>query len=789
MAAETDDHGRVKVDTGNGSALYALPFDSEVHANAIESELATKTETPTDSSTPDPTGEQEDRDRRDGGPTRRINDVVTDLGSVGLESLALDNLEVAKAIAKRSDEIYRNEFPIFTPRFQVKCEHCGAEFDDRDAEECDECGATDADDPGLRSIDMGERRELEAFAESVNKEGQSLRELMQMAEDDQSRLGVSTLVCKFDYAIAGRTVSANGRTLAEAGEVIAREFDELVRGDAKRIVPVVDEHGRIGGFWWTCPVHREAAVATESGVCETCGAELREVYYAELERAGARRRQNDVQSFYFEEEVVMWAHHIPRLHGLDGVSPVHLVWVQQAILHWMNTYAVEYFDPHSDRTPNKFLMVHTTNPDAFEKQLDEAEEDQKQDPYTSSIFYNEYSPESNSTPDVEVVDTMGDEFLGQSHDLRKKFESQIRNTFGITDAQDSEMEDAGGLNNEGLQLEVTDRSVASAQQKLADGPLDRLLSILGYDDWLARYVPPQETKLDDLEQSLDIARKAEEVGVGARIEDGEVKVNDGEAELQDQGAWEEPSVGGVAPGQQGPPSPETPGEPRQSAEGSPTGAVAETAVTDGGVDQHLRDMEGAFKHIVWPDPGAESLDELGQKASSSYWNSASDVPKYVRSTIEDAINSGVVWAGVDIDASTLDISRFFRSTLDDASGWSLATLADDFAERFDTSIDKALEVVRSEAAAILNKAREIGLKRSGRADEQLYMWQGPQDGHTTQCCTEIKAASNPEHGGEPMPLDELKSLVREKSREHFPDMDTREWVAHIQERHTYVRAG
>lgn len=790
MATNTDDYGRAKVDLGGGQALYALPYDSEAHSDAIESELATKTEPPTDESTPDPTSDAEERDKRDGGPTQRINDVITDLGATGLESLALDNLETAKAIAKRSDELYRNEFPIITPRFQCRCEYCGAEYEDDELDECEECGATDE----LREVDYSERRTLSALFESVNKEGQSLREIMQMAEDDQSRLGVSTLVCKFNYSVAGDSVTVNGRQLAERGEVIAREFDELVRGDPKRIVPVIDEQGRIGGYWWTCPVHRDDAVAKEPGQCKHCGADLREVHYAELERASARRRENDITAFYFEEEVVMWSHHIPRLHGLDGVSPVHLIWVQQAILHWMNTYAVEYFDPHSNRTPNKFLMVHTTNPESFEKQLDEAEEDAQQDPYTNSIFYNEYSAESNSTPEVQVVDTMGDEFLGQSHELRKKFESQIRNTFGITDAQDSEMEDAGGLNAEGLQLEVTDRSIASAQKKLADGPLDRLLSNIGFEDWQLRYVPPQETALDDREQQMDVLRKAAEIGLPARMEDGEVKIGDGEAAAPEspEDQWESgPSAGAGSPQQPGGPSgPTTPGAPQQSAQTGREDDVTQKALADGsgtGADP-LEQLEGAFKHIVWPDPNAETLAELGQKASDLYWSSKSRVPSYVSNRIDDALNSGTIWAGFDADLDPLEVRRFFKAELDDPAAWSLKNLSGDFADRFDVPEDEAITIVRSEAATVLNAAREEGYRQQGDLDGREFYWQGPDTESTTDACMAVKQRTNPDYGGDPVGLDELRELTREASDEHFPNLDYRSWCLHPSERHTFVEA-
>ncbi|NWP15580.1 hypothetical protein, partial [Escherichia coli] len=52
--------------------------------------------------------------------------------------LALDGYEIAKATAKFRDELFRNEFPLLEPRFVLKCETCGAEYNE-EVEACLEC--------------------------------------------------------------------------------------------------------------------------------------------------------------------------------------------------------------------------------------------------------------------------------------------------------------------------------------------------------------------------------------------------------------------------------------------------------------------------------------------------------------------------------------------------------------------------------------------------------------------------------------------------------------------------
>jgi hypothetical protein len=536
--------------------MFAMPYSEELARRSVEDGLSTKTETEADpddreGETPTPAADRQGYgSEREAGPVRRFNDVFTDLGSVQLEAMGLDGSEVANATSTLRDEMYRSRFPIVQARYSVKCEddECGTEYD-REMEFCLECARAEMIEDGIRSPptdpeeipdgyrdhpvrppDPSQKREAERKAESVNKEGQSLRDVMKMAEDDQSRLGISTLVIKRDYAVAAGDTSVFG-----AGDVIYDEPDEVVRGDPKRVVPVVDENGRVGNWKYTCPVHREDALTTHQNYedghtrCEHCGADLREVYFVELEGTSARQSAG-VDKYFFDNEVVTWARYYPRLHGLDGLSPVHHVWLKQAILHWMDIYGAAYYDPESDRYPNKFMVVHTTNPQAWEKQFEKAEEETRENPYNEQILMNEYSGESNSTPEVQVIDLMNDELLGQDQQLKDQFKQDIRANWGVTNIFDSELGDAGGLNNEGLQMEVTDRSIASAMHDTVSGPLDELSKHLGIDDYIYEFVPPVDDDVEELEQHIRVGEKAADAGLDASFEDNTVEVADGDFE-------------------------------------------------------------------------------------------------------------------------------------------------------------------------------------------------------------------------------------------------------------------
>jgi len=74
----------------------------------------------------------------------------------------------------------------------------------------------------------------------------------------------------------------------------------------------------------------------------------------------------------------------------------------------------------------------------------------------------------------------------------------------------------------------------------------------------------------------------------------------------------------------------------------------------------------------------------------------------------------------------------------------------------------------------------------------LFYWSGNLDGRTTEACRWLIEQTNPFHGGEPVPLEELKELIDE-AWTHDDDMTENmarpdNYTVHINERKTFARA-
>ena len=173
---------------------------------------------------------------------------------------------------------------------------------------------------------------------------------------------------------------------------------------------------------------------------------------------------------------------------------------------------------------------------------------------------------------------------------------------------------------------------------------------------------------------------------------------------------------------------------------------------------------------------------------------ASGTPEFVLDRIREAIMGGALFSDFeDVPSSEL---MDFRQEFADALGTDNFTLDDvtdrvmDFAE-----IDRpdAERIARTETSAALNSARERGYEERGEGDE-LFYWTGaePGDDRQTEACRLLIERTNPFHGGEPVPLEELRSLLTwaaEEGEDTDPSM-VREgnWLIHINERSTFSKA-
>jgi len=172
----------------------------------------------------------------------------------------------------------------------------------------------------------------------------------------------------------------------------------------------------------------------------------------------------------------------------------------------------------------------------------------------------------------------------------------------------------------------------------------------------------------------------------------------------------------------------------------------------------------------------------------------SELPEFVLNRLRDAIFSDAFFSdfsGISSE-SRRQMQQFLAEELTESGGWTIDGLANrlqDIDE--DISMDQARNIARTETAAIANTAREEGYREQGLLEGEDFYWTGNLDGRQTDACEWLIKKTNPHHGGEPVPMDELKDLI-EEAPEHDPDLQDDiarpdDLVVHPQERKTAVR--
>jgi hypothetical protein len=174
----------------------------------------------------------------------------------------------------------------------------------------------------------------------------------------------------------------------------------------------------------------------------------------------------------------------------------------------------------------------------------------------------------------------------------------------------------------------------------------------------------------------------------------------------------------------------------------------------------------------------------------------SATPEFVLERIREAIMSGAMFSEFDQVPSDrlMELREEMADSLTVDTGFTLDSITENLMEfEADLSRDEAERIARTESSAVLNKAREIGYEEEGEADRRFY-WSGaaPGDDRQTEACEWLIRETNPFHGGDPVPMDELRDMV-EEAPEHDPEMDDNlarpeSWVVHPNERSTLVLA-
>lgn len=423
---------------------------------------------------------------------------IRTLYDVSLYSDTLRNI-----ITALRKEIFRNGYEV-KEKFAMKCRVCGKEFD-HPVDECDDCKKAGRPATDLREPDTQQKKSLLKFLEKCNENGQTIIDVCGSINDDLEIVDDGYMMAIKDYYFD------------ENGELVGDVVVEVIRANPMFIRIIADKTGRPGRNKEgkpvkTCLIHREN-LWEDKEYCPICGKKLFRAYFK-------GQRGDGKFIYYIKDEIYHRSKYQPSL--TYGFSPIFSVWMKVVTLMNMDNYIKNYYA--KQRPPRGLLFVRTPNMSSLEKAWNWMLDMFKKNPHMIPPIAIEGDTIKGNF--VEFIDFMRTLDEMQFTQMREEFRRTIGAVYGVMPLFQADISTSGGLNNEGLQITVTNRAVAEGQRIFNDGFYPWLLKQLKITDYVLELKPSEEkdemAELQREAQKIQNARMMQSMGFDVTLnEDGD----------------------------------------------------------------------------------------------------------------------------------------------------------------------------------------------------------------------------------------------------------------------------
>ena len=380
-------------------------------------------------------------------------------------------------ITQLKQEIFRRGY-VWEKAYEARCNNCEKEHK-RPVIECSRCGSKD-----LKIPDVGQLKYAEKFIEGyVNKAEQLFIDVLKELEDDLNIMDDAYIVLVKEYFIDGNQ------------KIRMHRIKEVYRGDPVTMAIYSDELGQRGTKGFTCVNHREFFSVEPHERCDKCGSTTHPVHY--VNRVGGKDQH------FIKGEGLHFSKYSPsRLYGL---SPIITLYNHITTLLAMENYVNSSYT--KSRMPRGLLAVQTRNMDSMRSFWRSVKEKMETDPHFIPVMGIEAEGGKGSVEWIKFMDSLKEmDYVSVKDDLRDR----ISAFYGVSKVFMADNTTSGGLNNEGMQILVTNRAVQMAQNVYNNYVFPFLTKQFGITDWDLKLPPSEE------EDEIAVLRKREiEVNIAA----------------------------------------------------------------------------------------------------------------------------------------------------------------------------------------------------------------------------------------------------------------------------------
>ena len=397
--------------------------------------------------------------------------------------VANQSVIVRTCTTQLKNEIFRRGF-FWEKVFDSKCKDCEKEHKSPVAE-CSSCKSKN-----LQKPDENQLKYAKSFLDrTVNSSEQMFIDILKEMEDDLNIIDDAYLIMVKEYFLDGN------------GDIKLHKIKELYRGDPVTMHIYADELGERGTQGFTCINHRNFISLEPHESCEACDSKLQPIHYV--------NRVNGEEQYYLEQEVLHFSKYSPsRMYGL---SPVITLWNHITTLIAMENYVNSSYT--KSRMPKGLLAVQTRNIESMKTFWRAVKEKMEQDPHFIPVMGIEAENGKGSVEWIKFMDSLKEmDYVAVKDDLRDR----ISAFYGVSKIFMADNSASGGLNNEGMQILVTNRAVEMAQTLWNNYVFPFIVEQFGITDWELRLPPSEEedeiAKLRKREIEVNIAASTKNLG-------------------------------------------------------------------------------------------------------------------------------------------------------------------------------------------------------------------------------------------------------------------------------------
>jgi len=425
-------------------------------------------------------------------------------------------------------------------KFVCKCTECEEEYQ----QQVDMCKTCEGE---VRMPDRGQIEYADAILDNNNRMTQNFIEVLREVEMDLNIVDDAYIILTKEYFVDPKSQ-----------QPAFFRIKEVSRADPIFMRILSDKRGIRGGTQYTSLLDRSFRTSDATDKCPVSGMPVVPVHYINL--AGVGNGQ-----VYTEGEVIHISKWSPS--KLYGRSPVATMWRQVNTLIAMDNYVYSAYQKR--RMPRGVMVIKSSNMETVERTARNIQEHLERDPNYVPTIGVETESGRGGLEYVRMMDTLEElQYIPIKDDIRQRISAY----YGVSNVFMNDVS-GGGLNNEGMQIVVSNRAISYSQSIYNRVIFPMIMDAFDISEWTLTLTPHEEEdeimQLRRDEMAIRNMMQMKQSGYEAKLRDQiddkflnfdyrepseeEIAAKQAEAAAAQRGGGAPPPGGGAPPPQGGPP--------------------------------------------------------------------------------------------------------------------------------------------------------------------------------------------------------------------------------------------